>query len=500
MAEIVIAGGGVSGLTAGIYALKNGFETVIVERHRTAGGNLTGWKREGYEIDNCVHWLTGTNPSTQTYKLWRETGAITENTAIYTADAFYTYKRGDKTVSLGKDLYKTKRDMLTLAPEDKREIKRFISAVENMWKICDLCGKNHDEKAGFFGKLSSGAGLLRYLSLTIEELSEKFKNETLRSAIGGYIGGPFAAIGLICAYAHFTAENGGVVEGGSLEMSKRMVQKYLTLGGKLILNSAVTGVDVSGSKIKGVFLDNGEELRGDYFVFASDIRTTYGEILKMPYPKFVKDGLSDFRTPVFSSFHTALEISSNVLPFEDETVIKTFGLYEKLLGKTFALRTYPYIKANNKENATLVQTMSFVCGNYAERWIALRKKDRAAYNRKKELVAGAVVKTIEKEFPVLKGKIRIIDVWTPATYNRYTGEPSGAYMSFILPSHAVPVGKPQRIKGISNACVASQWLKAPGGLPIAAEQGYGAAERIKSYFSKQDFKRIRKVSRITVTE
>ena len=60
MSKILIIGGGVSGLSAGIYAQLQGYEAIICERHNIAGGNLTGWDRGGYHIDNCVHWLTGT--------------------------------------------------------------------------------------------------------------------------------------------------------------------------------------------------------------------------------------------------------------------------------------------------------------------------------------------------------------------------------------------------------------------------------------------------------
>ena len=76
MKRIVVIGGGVSGMSAGIYARINGFDTVICEKHSTVGGNLCGWTRDGYHIDNCIHWLTGTNPHSEEYRMWNELGAI----------------------------------------------------------------------------------------------------------------------------------------------------------------------------------------------------------------------------------------------------------------------------------------------------------------------------------------------------------------------------------------------------------------------------------------
>ena len=60
MKRILIIGGGISGLTAGIFAQKLGFESIIFEKHSILGGKCTGWDRGHYHIDGCIHWLTGT--------------------------------------------------------------------------------------------------------------------------------------------------------------------------------------------------------------------------------------------------------------------------------------------------------------------------------------------------------------------------------------------------------------------------------------------------------
>jgi phytoene dehydrogenase-like protein len=43
--HVVIVGGGMAGLAAGRYALKNGFRTTIVEHHIALGGVCTAWSR-----------------------------------------------------------------------------------------------------------------------------------------------------------------------------------------------------------------------------------------------------------------------------------------------------------------------------------------------------------------------------------------------------------------------------------------------------------------------
>ena len=66
MKKVIIIGGGISGLTAGIGLQKSGFETHIYEKNPIGGGELTGWNREGFYIDNCIDWLTNSKAADTT--------------------------------------------------------------------------------------------------------------------------------------------------------------------------------------------------------------------------------------------------------------------------------------------------------------------------------------------------------------------------------------------------------------------------------------------------
>lgn len=44
--KIIIVGAGISGLSAGVYAVRSGFDAEIIEQHFTFGGFSTSWKRK----------------------------------------------------------------------------------------------------------------------------------------------------------------------------------------------------------------------------------------------------------------------------------------------------------------------------------------------------------------------------------------------------------------------------------------------------------------------
>ena len=76
MKKIAIVGAGVAGMAAGIYAQKSGFQTIVCEKNPLPGGECTGWDRQGYHIDGCIHWLTGTREGTPLRRMWEEVGAL----------------------------------------------------------------------------------------------------------------------------------------------------------------------------------------------------------------------------------------------------------------------------------------------------------------------------------------------------------------------------------------------------------------------------------------
>ena len=127
--KIVIVGGGIAGLSAGIYGKLAGYDVDIYEKNPSAGGQCMGWNRRGCHIDNCIHWLTGTKKGTALRKVWETVGALDEYAEFAECDSFYTSRKGDCQVTLWKDLERTQKELIKLSPEDETEIKKSVEHV-----------------------------------------------------------------------------------------------------------------------------------------------------------------------------------------------------------------------------------------------------------------------------------------------------------------------------------------------------------------------------------
>ena len=479
MAKIIIIGGGVAGLSAGIYAQMKGHNAIICERHNLPGGNLTGWQRGEYEIDNCIHWLTGTNPNTSTYRMWEELGALGKGVEIFQGDTLYTCRKNGEELSLYKDIDVLKQKMDKISPEDQKETASLINTVKLTQKLCGIGGYEHNERLDGIKNLYRFPALAKYYLLTAKELSWRFKHPLLRDFIGTFWGDGFGALALIFVFAHFCGENGGIPQYGSRGMANRMADRFTSLGGDLILGNEVVRVNHLCGRAASVTLSDGSELSADYFILTTDPAVAFKHLLRLPLPPQLNKMYNDHRFKRFSSIQCAFAAKINCIDFRGDLVIGVPDKHLKEIGaKTIVIREFSHEKSYAPEGETVLQVMSFCDENDCLDAIRQRELNRSAYTKRKKDFADAAAKIIEKAVPALKNELALLDVWTPATYRRYVDSEIGSYMSFIMPSKMIPTRKSNEIKGLSNVFLATQWQQCPGGLPIAAACGKEAAETV----------------------
>lgn len=478
MAKIIIIGGGVAGLAAGIRALQGGHEAEIVERHGSAGGNLCGWDRGGYHIDNCIHWLTGTNPVTDMYRTWLELGVPVDG-EVYQGETLYTYSASGGSLSLSRDIRRLERDMRALSQGDDREITRLIRAIKAARTLCGISAESDSEAAGTAEIARMAPALLPYLAMSTGQLSERFRSPVIRGFIRSLLTGCFGAIALVIVFAAFCSGNGGIPSGGSCAVARRMEGRFRALGGVLRCGVPAVNISVDGGRARSVTLADGRCIEGDYTVLACDPACAFGRLLPAHYePARLQRRYEDPRRRQFSSFHCAFGCDTERLPFSGDLIV---DMPERLRGEFgtdyLIMREFSHEPRFAPQGHSLLQTMCFCTQSRSLRFITL-SRDREAYRAEKARLAELTERAVSAQFPRLAGRLDLIDCWTPATYRRYTGAPTGSYIGFTLPSGRIPTMISPRVKGISNLFLATQWQQEPGGLPTAAAAGIAAADVI----------------------
>lgn len=477
MKKIIIIGAGISGLSAGINLLKKGFSVEIYEKNSTVGGCCSGWYRDGYYIDNCMHWLTGTNQHTSLFKKWKEVGALSENSSLYQEDYFYKTNLGVKSVSLYSDLEKTRKEMYDASNidgiiVDKKEIDSLIDTISEVVKIylkLDIFKK-------FKGYIKP---IIKYKNMSLKDLQDKFQTPILKTLLTDYFPKEYSSLALIYAYSTFASGNGKIYQKGSLAFSENILNKFLSLGGKIYYDKEITKINTLDKKAYSITAKDGRIYYADYFVSTTSLDYTFNTLLNNSCkPKeYFKKAIDKINYPIVSSYQAAFVINKPLRPFKDTEMIE---IPKTKVGSTIVdrviIKEYPYL--NEDKDKTLYEIMIIQKERDYDYWNNLITKDKKTYDLEKKAIANKIIVHLENTYPNLKGNISLLDTWTPITYNRYFNLFKGSYMGFVFT-------KKSSIKRISsktnykNVFIVSIWQSYTGGLPIALKLGYQIPKYIK---------------------
>lgn len=484
MKKIIIVGGGIAGISAGIFAQKNGFKSIILEKNNILGGECTGWYRHGNFIDGCIHWLTGTKNGNALNQLWKEVGAL-ENVGIVKPELFFRYETLGKSLTLWRDIERFRKEMLSIAPEDRTEIENFINFIKCSMSI-EMPIEKPMEMMNILDYTKLGKCMSKALktikitsNISCGEYARRFKNPFLKSFITSYIPSEFSLMSLIMSLSTFMSGNGDIPEGGSLEMIRRMEKKYYSLGGKVRTSCEVKEVIIENAEATGVLIHNGERISGDYVVLACDADVSYHKLLKGNYNNSNFENMyADKKTyPIQSCCLSSFAVDADLNSYAKQVIFDTepYNVANKAYHQ-MSVMIYNYIK--NESGKTTICSIVTQFGEDFEYWNRLYSENHQAYNAAKAELGQSLLKRIEIKYPELGGKITLLDVATPITYARYCGAFHGSYMAFMPTPGVKTKMHSGKIKNLRNCFLTGQWLQSPGGTPVAVVTGKFTIQRI----------------------
>ncbi len=476
---VVIVGAGIAGLSTGFYARMNGYKTAIFEMHNIPGGLCTAWKRKEYTFDISMHMLTGSKAG-PIRQMWQELGVVKDQTFFYHNEVV-RIESGGKSLSFCTDPHRLEEQMLALSPADAKLTKEFIRLFtgRNMMGAMSL---KPAEMAGPFDTLKMLVAVLplmgtfrKYGKLTIQEFAQRFQDPFLRDAVRFVIDSPgwpmlrFPMTGL-AGFLKSAVLEAGAPLGGSQGVIFRMAEYYQKLGGEIHYNCRVKDVIIKNDQAVGVRLEDGTEYRADTVVWAGDGHTVIFDILGGRYLDDKVRNIYNQWTPVLPLVQVMLGVARDLsrephrMIFELEKPINIAG--EEHRWMCFLHHCFDPSMAPPGKSA-------------AEVWYATRydyweelARDRVRYEEEKQRIADFTIAELDKRWPGFASQIEVVDVPTPATYVRYTGNwrgsPDGWY---ITPENMMKQAVLRSLPGLSGFHMVGQWTRPFSGTVMAALSG-----------------------------
>jgi phytoene dehydrogenase-like protein len=478
--SVIIIGTGIAGLSAGCYGQMNGYNTQIFEMDTRPGGVCTSWKRKGYTIDGCMHWLVGSGSASSFYGIWEELGIMKAHTFVDHEEYLSIEGSNGKSLTLYADLERLENHMKELAPEDSGLIENFVKGIRKLVGF-DMPVDKAPELTNIFDKVKMIFGIIPYLGfmrkwgkITIEQFANRFKSSFMREVFLGPLGDStdFPMLGLMMPLAWLNQKTAGYPLGGSLELSRTIERRYLDLGGKVNYKSKVVKILVENNHTVGIKLADDSEHRADIIISAADGRTTIFDMLEGKYIDDKIKGLYDNPSLFPPLLHVAYGVTRtfNELPRSvagfNILLDKPITIADKELTR-LPLHVYNFDSSLAPKGKTIIKLMINTEWDY---WNDLYKNPES-YKTEKERLANELLAILDKRFPGLSNQVEMVDVATPVTWVRYTGNWKGSYEGWMKISFGL--GKPMEktLPGLGSFYMAEQWVEPGGGLPPAALSG-----------------------------
>ncbi|NHK31517.1 MAG: NAD(P)/FAD-dependent oxidoreductase [Asgard group archaeon] len=492
--KVAIIGAGIAGLSTGCYLHKFGFETEIFEANSKAGGLCCWWYREDFRVDGCFRWLFGLKPSGEMYPLWKDIIPIDELDIHYFDELCQIIDSDGEIFRVFIDINKLEEEMLRIAPEDNKQIRKFIKLAKKFKHITLPILKpiklmSLKEKLAFILKiLLRGRLVLKVSRMMCLDYAEKFQNPLLKRYFTNIYLPIYPFIAVVVNINWLVAEGVGYPIGGSKTLVETFVGEYEKGGGKIHYNSLVEKIIIEDKQAKGIITAKGEKHYFDYIVSTGDGHETLSKLIGKEYLD---------RKLRYWFFNSNVEAGSVIyisIGLKGKNFRKTGHRFYFPCGEPIVIHKgheitkfeaffYDFDPTTSPEGHTLL-TIFFNPGdeNY---WIELREKNKAAYNKEKNKILNDVIDRLGKHLGELGDKIVFTDIATPATYKRYTRNWKGAIQGWNITPKVFKKIIPKTVKGLKRFYMTGQWIEIFGGIPNSLKGGRHVAQLIAHDFKKR---------------
>ena len=313
--DVIVIGSGHNGLVNACYLQKAGLNVLVLEKNDWIGGAAVSRElHPGILYSNCSYVCSLFRP-----EIMRDLELPKHGLQIVAIEGGTVFTRDGDYLASFRNYNAKKRELERFSVKDSESYSRYSRDILKQCRfIQPLLMRTAADPASFkFRDLSEMLYLLRKVNdLTASELAdtvrfwtmsisdfldEYFENDVIKAslAVSGIIGTALGPMSPGTAYVllhHYMGEVDGSIgawgyaRGGMGAISKALTSSFRAMGGTLLNNSEVEKVDISGARVKGVILKNGDEYLAKNVVSNADVKRTFLKLTDPEHlpPNFVK--------------------------------------------------------------------------------------------------------------------------------------------------------------------------------------------------------------------
>lgn len=470
---VVIIGGGVAGLSAGIHAQLSGLESIIVERHHILGGLCTAWDRKGYHFEGCLHYIVGFSERYHFHEMWKDLGMTRE--PYFPEDIGRIQTPDGQEIVMYTDSEVLRDHWCSISPSDEPLINQLVRWI----KLCTYFNPPINkpmEKVGLRDLLHLRGQFFAFSRMffhlkkqTCQEFANKFCHPGIRQLLTQANGfGTFPLIWLVMILSRLSIRDAGFPLGGSTALIEDLEKRYRSLGGKVRYRCEAAEVVVEQNTAVGVKLTTGEVIKADEVISSGDYRYASQILLGDKHtPKVVKKMLE--QKEIYPSYiQISLGVATDLRRRPHTFFVREMPESNLPIGR-MVVKHYSFDSSMGSSHQSTV--IALIDTEYSY-WKSINTYEKQeSYNKKKQAILDYVLPTIYDFYPEIKGKVEVTDIATPTTYERYTFGWEGSCQGWLANKSNFGRVLPSEFPSLKHFSLCGQWLVPGGSVHRSAQTG-----------------------------
>jgi phytoene dehydrogenase-like protein len=497
--------------------VKQGRRVLLLDKHSVPGGYTTNFERKGFRFDASNHFVGGGEPGGMAYETLAKIGAEKRVEFLTHGDFGFIVDeaRGiEYRPSWKLDEYVDR--LAELFPQEASGIRAFYekyeSLINGLFTHLATQSEENQERGGGITK-----AMEEYLGLTGKSakdlMDEYISDPELMGMMAGVMGGSLGVTyeeldATIFVMGEIASRMGGgfthYPKGGSGTMTRTLADLFQENGGTLLLNREVTKITFSNGLADGIVAKEKKRhisARGRCIVAACDLTTLVNRLC--PEGTFPPDYVKSVnqRVPGRSCvmLFAGLDIDLRERGITAFEFVRTWGkaLTPELLEEIS--REGDFSKAPSAHVAiysnldpsccppgkSLITTMDMTDPEIFERSLDPGRKRGKAYKELKQRITAQLLEKAARALgiPDLESHVEVLEVATPITLERYTGNRGGSFVGWKWSAEQAADGHFSQESPIGNLFLCGHWVSPGGGVNFVMASGVNAGEIADEYLS-----------------